>query len=258
MSKLLGSKSRKAGSTWERIWDQVFGGPRRQPKGRKPRRLTIDALEQRMLLSLTPIAPVGTLAAAGIGDTLVNQVTSYNQAMLAGKSVAMDDNGDFVVTWARTDAVLDANGNYVTDVANGGLLTDSNIYARYFTNAVERIDLPYDPVTGLPTAKTIALQYNGNEIQQLTISAGSAPYVGRTSVSGTFDLTYYDPVLCGPHGDGRRQRVGLQLRQVQQRFHRQHQRPGFESSGSLAEPVYCRSNWCGGPEGRHGASRRRR
>ena len=56
--------------------------------------------------------------------------------MLAGKSVATDNNGDFVVVWQQNDPVG------VTDPTTGQPMTDANIYARYYTDAVQRIDLP--------------------------------------------------------------------------------------------------------------------
>ena len=47
--------------------------------------------------------------------------------------MAEDSKGDFVVVWAQNDHVTDANGNTITD---------SNIYAEYLTNEVQRITLP--------------------------------------------------------------------------------------------------------------------
>ena len=44
-------------------------------------------------------------------------------------------------------------------------MTDDNIYARYYTEAMQRIDLP----AGAAAASD--LQYNGNEIQQAVRSA---------------------------------------------------------------------------------------
>ena len=57
----------------------------------------------------------------------------------------------------------------MTDPATGKPMTDANIYGRYYTNAMQRIDLPAG-------VASFQLQYNGNEIQQLSISAGSQPF----------------------------------------------------------------------------------
>ena len=61
-------------------------------------------------------------------------------------------------------------------------MTDANIYARYYTDAMQRIDLPAG-------ATSFQLQYNGNEIQKLSVSSSIAPYTsGQPAVSGTFKL----------------------------------------------------------------------
>ncbi len=172
MSLLRLSKVREFGGACERMWDHWTGSRNHSVRARKPRRLMIDALEQRMLLSVSPV---------NVNDMLVNQAlitppltTTANSGSLAptipwymdaaanfGRSVAVDNNGDFVVTWQSVDPVG------VNDPATGKELTDSNIYARYFTNAIQRIDLPAD-------ATSIVLQYNGNAVEKLSFSTGTA------------------------------------------------------------------------------------
>lgn len=89
MSLLQMSKNRKVGSTWERICDSFFPATRRSHGERKSRRLRIDPLEERTLLSVSP---------ADIVANLVNSVSSTGAASTVGaQSVAMDENGDFVV-----------------------------------------------------------------------------------------------------------------------------------------------------------------
>ena len=70
MSLLKKSKTRKIGSAWERLRNALFAGERRGLRERKPRRLRIDPLEERVLLS---VAPVNTQ------DMLINQTTSFAQ-----------------------------------------------------------------------------------------------------------------------------------------------------------------------------------
>ena len=65
MSLLRTPKSRRSGSTWQRLRDSLFPAERRGAKERKPRRLRVDPLEERTLLSVSPLNT----------DTLVNQAT---------------------------------------------------------------------------------------------------------------------------------------------------------------------------------------
>ncbi len=136
MSRLPKPKARNQGGAWERIWSRMVGTGRRTPLCCKPRRLMLDQLEERTLLSVAP---------GGVSDTLVNQSlltvpgTATSQvgntgiilaesggAALAGKSVATDNNGDFVVVWSQDDGVYDANGKAVIDSSTTTAMTDDN------------------------------------------------------------------------------------------------------------------------------------
>ena len=60
-----------------------------------------------------------------------------------------------------------------------------------FTPAIS--PTPFSASICPPGTSNFVLQYNDNEIQELTISAGSLPYVsdtGQPLIGGTFDLTY--------------------------------------------------------------------
>ena len=100
----------------------------------------IDQLEERTLLSIW----AGGAAAQLINQNTLNlpaQLTTatnpsiITQAMVTGKSVATDNNGDFVVVWSQNDGVYDANGNVIVDPNTGLAMSDDNVYARYFTEA---------------------------------------------------------------------------------------------------------------------------
>ena len=181
-----------------RRWVAERVGSRRRNQGRRQplrhRGLRIEQFEERMLLSVAPV---------NVTDQLINQVATGSQYLgdmvstqdqaapgtnyngtgttvtpVTGQSVATDNKGDFVVVWTRYDNTTDSLGNTISD---------ANIYARYYTDAVQRIDLPVG-------AKSFKLQYNGNEIQKLSISAGTQPFQSfPDSISGSFDLTYTDP-----------------------------------------------------------------
>ena len=145
----------------------------------KPRRLVLDQLEERTLLSVT---------AGGTTDQLINQAllnypsqtatavdpSTSTDVMLAGKSVATDNNGDFVVVWSQDDG-------------GSGSASDDNVYARYYTQAI------HASICRSATT-SFQLQYDGNEIQELTISGGTAPYASATSssndITGMFTLTF--------------------------------------------------------------------
>ena len=135
-------KKQKQSGAWERIWNRLMGSEPRQRVGYKPRRLVMDQLEERTLLSVVP---------TGVTDQLINQSAMTNpaitptvfnsatttDAMLAGKSVASDNNGDFVAVWSQNDGVYDANGNVVIDQNTKQAMTDDNVYASYYTQAMQ-------------------------------------------------------------------------------------------------------------------------
>ncbi|MEN6558047.1 MAG: hypothetical protein ABFC54_07695, partial [Thermoguttaceae bacterium] len=170
MSQLKTSKKRTFGNAWERIWDSLTGGSRPSNQERKPRRLAIDPLEERQLLSVT---------ANSADDSLVMQIATFNQDSVSGKAVAADNNGDYVVVWSRDDGVVDSSG-VVIDPDTGVAMTDYNVYARYLTQAVQRVSLADGTIS-------FTLQYNGNAVQQLTLSSGST-----TNIAGNFELVYTD------------------------------------------------------------------
>ncbi|NLS96608.1 MAG: hypothetical protein GXX96_31110 [Planctomycetaceae bacterium] len=149
-------------------------------KHQKTRRLALDPLEQRQLLSVSP---------ADWTDIRVNQTVSEDELAFVGfnqygenwwdvpQSMAMDDDGDFVVAWTRYDQVADTNGNPVIDPATGLVMRDANVYARYFTDEVQRIAFPEQLASDNIDDQygSFYVKYGGNEVQQLTISATYEP-----------------------------------------------------------------------------------
>ncbi len=144
MSPLRTPKNRRTGSTWQRLRDSLFSVERRGAKERKSRRLRVDPLEERTLLSVSPVNPT---------DMLVNQGTAAIQTTLAGQSVATDHSGDFVAVWTRTEAMLNPDGTPVLDPASGAPMSGTNVYARYFTDQVQRITLPAGVLNGSGNGK---------------------------------------------------------------------------------------------------------
>src|SRR5271157_2634798 len=135
----FGSKgmSRGANSSQE-ILGRLFSRPRARSRKRGfeqryCRSLKFDRLEVRNLLSVTP---------ADLTAVIVNQTYGATQTTTTAHSVASDNAGDFVVTWARADSLLDSNGNPILNVTTGLPYQVQDVYARYYTDTVERITLP--------------------------------------------------------------------------------------------------------------------
>lgn len=122
-------------------------------------RLHIDQLEERRLMTVTPqdgIDRLVTVSTGGVSD-------SFDRS--SAQQVAVDNDGDFVATWVREETIV----NPVT----GGLVSDQNIYARYYTDEVQRITLPGSAVGG-----RIQLTHGGDQvIQRAQVSEGlSVPF----------------------------------------------------------------------------------
>ncbi len=185
MSLLRSPKLRSLRSTIESIRDRLAGKPRQAGRQLKPRRLAVDPLEERVLLSVVP---------ADYDDVLVNQITSTEtQGTISAQSVAVDNDGDFVVAWTRYDEYLATNP--LTGASS--LETDANVYARYFTDEVQRITLP-DSVTADTDSNdfggSFSLTYGGNELQKLELSTttvpNTAPFGATSSMAGSIVLGF--------------------------------------------------------------------
>ncbi len=186
MSLLRMSKNRRPGSAWGRIFDSLFHRESRLHGQRKARRLLIDQLEERTLLSVsTP----------QLEAYLVNQAISDSQETVTASSLAMDKDGDFAVVWSRVDPVLDEAGDPVIDPATGNPMTDENVYARFFTNEVQRIVLPEGVLDDADPSSlaTFSITVGGNEVQELSFGT-TTPWSGWPieNISGEFKLQYVD------------------------------------------------------------------
>ncbi len=179
----LSSRQQKK-SLWETLWGR-HSGKRANKRIRKHRSLRLDTLEERTLLSVTPVDAL---------DKLVNQsLIPPANGTIAGQSIAVDNDGDFVVVWSRADTVVDPfTGNPILDPLTGVPLTESNIYARYLTDEVQRITLPSGVLNdAFPTLNAkFSLIYGGTTlVQRLNITATQEPYIfTQQNVVGTFVL----------------------------------------------------------------------
>jgi len=145
------------------------------------RRLAIDPLEARCLLSVAP----STLSAV-----IVNQTYGAAQSTNTAHSVAVDNSGDFVVTWTRS-------GTYTG--SSGSTFPVSNVYARYYTNAVQQVNLPTSLMTTTGTKQTyFSLKYNDQTISQISITGqAQAPLGGSSGVVVPGLVTAVDTDIAG-------------------------------------------------------------
>ncbi len=200
MSLLRMPKFQRIGTSWESIADFFSGRNRRRPAGGHNRRLMIDPLEQRMLLSVS----IGNANDQTVSQTLGSQTTGTAEGIAANRflfdtgtagtqAVASDHNGDFVVAWTRYDPLIDPEtGQQVRDPLSGSYMTEGNIYARYFTDEVQRITLPAQMLMNSGTQlPAFSLLYGGNAVQKISISqvypSGSTT---AGTVQGVFSLGY--------------------------------------------------------------------
>jgi len=174
---------RRVASGFHKVRERLFTRDSRGVTEATRRRLMIDPLEQRTLLSVT---------AGLLEDLLVNQVVNESAQATSSvifrntdyaldstaQAVAADNDGDFVVAWTRYDPMLDANGDPVFDIF-GNPLTDANVYARYFTDETQQIVLPDQLLDDdLPSSSgKFSLVANGPELQKLTVTATYEPFV---------------------------------------------------------------------------------
>ena len=174
-------------------------GKKRGRQAQKTRRLLFDPLEQRQLLSVSPVQTTDTLVNNAVGATgqttelTTGGVGTYNLP-LDNQSVATDDNGDFVVTWTSYNPLINPNTGKQVISATSAPVVEGNIYARYYTDDVQRITLPSAILTqhASGTYGSFQLVYNGSEQQELAITATTAPFGGPVDLAGTFRLGF-DP-----------------------------------------------------------------
>lgn len=197
----LSQMSQKLLSLKEALHD-CFGGNSSSKKSKleKPRQLRIDTLEERLLLSVS----VGNA-----NDLMINQPNNaavipgyltYQTTPVAGtnQSSAMNDQGDFVTTWSQEEPAWMRDENGVPIVDDRGYyqayidpitrqpVMESNVYARYFTDEVQRITLPDELISSGGIGR-FSLRYGGNEVQRLTFSTANAPAYYMSN-----DIYYYD------------------------------------------------------------------
>ncbi len=190
-------KWRGVGSAIRSLGDRVLGRGKRMARHTACRTLRVDPLEERALLALAPNDLVDTVINQNVIPGNLIEVgiplsTNVN-GTLSGQSVASDNDGDFVVAWVRSDPVLDPfSGLPIIDPQTGQEIVDSNIYARYFTDEVQRITLPtaiaQDNVIGVNGRFTLVY---GTEVQRLTLSATYRPNtLFQPNIVGQFQLWF--------------------------------------------------------------------
>ncbi|MDO5580959.1 MAG: S1 family peptidase [Planctomycetia bacterium] len=185
-SSIQNTSSRKSSG----IWNWLFG--KRNSTGKQNyRRLKIDALEERTLLSTTTGS---TLSVVNAEDILVNDQW---QDIRGDVDVATNEAGDVVVTWSAADRLIDPSDpfgtTYLTD-SKGNYVEDLNIYARYLTDEVQQITLPdvLAPTNGLTNGGTFELIYAPAEVQRLSFYSTTQPNTSyQAPIAGTIEIGLY-------------------------------------------------------------------
>lgn len=198
------------------LYSCFFGKTRKNKKELQHRALHLDTLEARELLAVgvtTPYdIPVSQLDYRSVLVDITGR-TIAQPAIVAGNSQSTggSNNGDVVMTWTVEEPVwirdwsgtVQTNPNYgqpiplaaggaygmtgdyqpYRNAQTGEIIWESNIYARYLTNEVQRITLPdsfNDVVAGGSRYNNFTLQY-GTTIQKLNFTTSNAPEYNTTS-----------------------------------------------------------------------------
>jgi hypothetical protein len=187
--------------------ERIFSSPKsqRKPETLKIRRLLIDPLEERQLLSVNTVTPNEQTVAAPDYFTNMNSTPtmSSNVFMIAGNDsyggvtyietewstdyMASNNQGDAIITWAQDDFVYQMNedGTYQLDPATGlpirkidrfgNFYSDYNIYAQYLTDEVQRVTIPQELLNdNIAKSGSFKLVYAPHEVQKLSIKTVTA------------------------------------------------------------------------------------
>ncbi|MDR1959704.1 MAG: hypothetical protein LBQ54_11800, partial [Planctomycetaceae bacterium] len=202
------------------VFSEVFSSRRKtkQSGPMKYRKLTLDTLEERQLLSINTVMTSEQFINSSYNPTMTNSLVelegyeflnggTYYETIWGNDSVAGDNQGDFVSVWAQNDYVTNpaytlyhenyaeydagyrrAHPNfvgskvpeperYLTDT-DGNLYNDWNIYARYFTDEVQRVEFPTQLTNdNLPNELgRLTLLYSPHEVQKLTLKTANVPF----------------------------------------------------------------------------------
>lgn len=182
----------------------------KKAKRSKTRHLSIDPLEERQMLSITPGTATEltinefdprTLGSDSNGNAYKISITTTGD-----ESMSAADNGDFVMTWTQVEPlwIRDANGVQITDAYGyyvayedqyGNAMYESNVYARYFTDEVQRLVLPNALTTDNAKDGVMGefqIRYGGNEVQRLSFFSATSDYATPITAEieiGGFDVT---------------------------------------------------------------------
>ena len=148
---------------------KIFNASSKKRSGKKSiseklnRKLALDSLEARVLLSVTPNT---------VSEIIVNTEYSTNQTTYTnGNAVAIDDDGDYVATWTRGDNIYKdttyGNVGWYTEEGELVFYTDRNyIDGNYTDDKGETHDVTlvaYNDPYANTTLETYYVDQDGNE-----------------------------------------------------------------------------------------------
>ncbi|MDR1385543.1 MAG: hypothetical protein LBJ67_17100, partial [Planctomycetaceae bacterium] len=223
--------TQKIATSLERIF--CSSKAQRKPETLKVRRLLIDPLEERQLLSVNTVMPNEQTVASPDYFTNMNSTPtmSSNVFMIEGSStyggitytetvwstdyMASNNQGDTIITWAQNDFVYQMNedGTYKLDPVTGlpirktdrfgNFYDDWNIYAKYLTDEVQRITIPQELLDdNIAKSGSFKLVYAPHEVQKLsikTVTDGNYSSMGiGANVIGQFQIGGVNDI----NGDG--------------------------------------------------------
>jgi hypothetical protein len=139
--------------------------------------LRFDPLEERALLSITPLNTTDVLTSEALAVGQNNLI--FNPFTTPAHSIATDNKGDFAVVWSAT--------NYSYDAATGVYADEGqDIYAQYYTNDVQQVTLP----AGLTQFSMLyGGDAQGHVVQDLSFTATNQPYTPlQGDIAGTYAL----------------------------------------------------------------------
>ena len=165
------SQKKKVLGVAESLLSRIMKKDDARARSQKARKLCIDHLEERQMLSLT---------VATTDNLLVN---SSWQDIRGDVAVDSNEAGDVVVAWTAADRLANpdydpsdpSSSPYLTD-SEGNYVEDLNIYGRYLTDEVQIITIPEECVPGTVLEDGTKVQtgsfeliYNAHETQRLSI-----------------------------------------------------------------------------------------
>ncbi|MDR1957812.1 MAG: GEVED domain-containing protein [Planctomycetaceae bacterium] len=195
------------------VLSEVFSAkekPRKRSES-KYRKLLLDPLEERQLLAVSTVMTTEQFAnvnhalylpgyAPSLSANLVereaydfeNPEKVYYETDWGQENMAGNNQGDFVMVWSQNDYIWDTNtNNYMINPQTQDYYSNWNVYARYFTDQVQRITIPDNITPNAAGEQRFSLIYHPYETQTLSFTTVMEPYsLSQSNIAGYVDLAF--------------------------------------------------------------------